>query len=205
MVAQDKLKQIYDEVRSLNAQEISGDIVECGVWAGGASLAMIYGQLSNQRLPPPDSTKDGQREKAIWSQIANGTYNVSSFKKTVLNRWNYAPLAFVKSIIGISGYPPSQLHFIKGKVEETIPRFIHALPTKIALLRLDTDWYDSTMVEMNFLYDRLVPGGLLIVDDYCAWSGSRNAINDYFGSTQEVEKIAIHKGPLCLTLRKPQG
>jgi hypothetical protein len=70
-------------------------------------------------------------------------------------------------------YPRDKIHFIKGKVEDTLP--ITKLPEKIALLRLDTDWYDSTLAELNYLWDRLVPEGVLIIDDFCTWGGSRKA------------------------------
>ncbi len=66
---------------------------------------------------------------------------------------------------------------IKGKVEETIP---HDIPEKISILRLDTDWYESTYHELVHLYPRLVKGGVLIIDDYGHWQGARKAVDQYF-------------------------
>jgi hypothetical protein len=54
------------------------------------------------------------------------------------------------------------------------------LPTSIAILRLDTDWYESTKIELEILYPLLQPGGILIIDDYGYWSGSRKAVDEYF-------------------------
>ena len=72
-----------------------------------------------------------------------------------------------------TGYPPDKIHFIQGKVEDTLPKT--KLPDKIAILRLDTDWYESTKIELEYMWDRLVVGGVLIVDDFCSWGGARKA------------------------------
>lgn len=79
--------------------------------------------------------------------------------------------------MSLSVYPSEHIHFIKGKAEDTIPR--HA-PRQIALLRLDTDWYESTKHELEHLFHRLSPGGVIIIDDYGFWKGARKAVNEYF-------------------------
>lgn len=76
-----------------------------------------------------------------------------------------------------TGYPLERMHFIKGKVEDTIPARI---PDAIALLRLDTDWYSSTLHELRHLYPRLAKHGILIIDDYGHWQGARQAVDEYF-------------------------
>ena len=75
-----------------------------------------------------------------------------------------------------TGYPSEKFHFIEGKVEDTIPA---SAPEKIALLRLDTDWYESTKHEMTHLFPRLASKGILIIDDYSCWDGARKAIDEY--------------------------
>ena len=69
------------------------------------------------------------------------------------------------------------MHFVQGMVEETIPA---GAPEKIALLRLDTDWYESTHHEMVHLFPRISDGGVLIIDDYGHWAGARRAVDEYF-------------------------
>ena len=91
--------------------------------------------------------------------------------------WCYAPLEGVRSRIATSGYPEHRVHLVKGSVEETIPA--HA-PESIAVLRLDTDWYESTKHELTHLFPRLVVGGVLIIDDYGHWEGARRAVDEYF-------------------------
>jgi hypothetical protein len=76
-----------------------------------------------------------------------------------------------------SGYPSERLHFVRGKVEDTLPGIA---PEAIALLRLDTDWYESTRHELDHLYPRLARAGVLIVDDYGHWEGARRAVDEYF-------------------------
>jgi O-methyltransferase len=76
-----------------------------------------------------------------------------------------------------TGYPEEKVHFIKGKVEETLPS---VLPDQLALLRLDTDWYESTKHELIHLFPLLDSRGLLIIDDYGHWQGVRKAIDEYF-------------------------
>jgi len=87
-----------------------------------------------------------------------------------------------------TGYPESQIHFIKGKVEETIPA---QSPAEIALLRLDTDWYESTKHEMEHLYPLLVDQGFLIIDDYGDWVGARKAVDEYI--SQNELSIFLHR------------
>ena len=79
--------------------------------------------------------------------------------------------------MGSTGYPPEWVAYVEGLVEETITR---SAPTRIALLRLDTDWYESTHHELVHLYPQLERGGVLIVDDYGHFAGARKAVDEYF-------------------------
>jgi hypothetical protein len=95
--------------------------------------------------------------------------------------WCYASLTEVETAFAAIEYDPSKIHFIKGRVEETIPT---NAPEKIALLRLDTDWYESTRHELIHLFPRLSPGGVIIIDDYGHWQGARKAVDEYFDEHQ---------------------
>ena len=91
--------------------------------------------------------------------------------------WAYAPTERVRHNLGSTGYPEAQVTYVRGPVEETIPG---TMPHRIALLRLDTDWYASTAHELRHLFPRLVTGGVLIIDDYGHWEGARRAVDEYF-------------------------
>jgi hypothetical protein len=80
-----------------------------------------------------------------------------------------------------TGYPMDQVNFVVGKVEQTL-NLRSNIPDAIALLRLDTDWYESTKVELETLYDKLSPGGILLIDDYGYWDGTRRAVDEFFNS-----------------------
>jgi hypothetical protein len=97
--------------------------------------------------------------------------------------WGAAPLPQVRKNLLSTGYPADQLVFIKGMVEDTIPA---NQPDALALLRLDTDWYDSTKAAINYLYPKLSPGGVLIIDDYGHYRGQREAVDEYFRSIGEM-------------------
>ena len=88
----------------------------------------------------------------------------------------FSTLSDVQAALARTGYDPQRVHFIKGKVEDTLPA---EAPEKIAILRLDTDWYSSTRHELEQLYPRLSPGGVLIIDDYGYWQGARKATDEY--------------------------
>ncbi|HXI69239.1 MAG TPA: TylF/MycF/NovP-related O-methyltransferase [Verrucomicrobiae bacterium] len=76
------------------------------------------------------------------------------------------------------GYDPGFLHFLKGWFQETMPKDSSQI-SQIAILRLDGDWYDSTRVCLEFLYDKVVPGGFVIIDNYGAYEGCRKAVAEF--------------------------
>ena len=93
--------------------------------------------------------------------------------------WCHSTLDEVRANMRFTQYPADRLRFVRGKVEDTISG---DAPDTIALLRLDTDWYESTRHELEHLFPRLSPGGVLIIDDYGAWEGARRAVDEYFAS-----------------------
>ena len=92
-------------------------------------------------------------------------------------QWAYASLNEVKNNLLQTSYDKSKIHFIKGKVENTIPE---KSPESISLLRLDTDWYESTKHELTHLFPRLSKNGIIIIDDYGHWRGCKKAVDEYF-------------------------
>jgi hypothetical protein len=102
--------------------------------------------------------------------------------EAVLDEARYAASqAEAEAAVFSTGYDPAHLHFVRGRVEETIPAYA---PETIALLRLDTDWYESTRHELIHLFPRLAHGGVLIVDDYGHWQGARQALDEYLAEQQ---------------------
>lgn len=174
---------LYQAVNYVCANDISGDFVECGVWRGGSSMIaahtfmrrnvlrhlLLYDTFSGMSMPTDHdvSLTSGKAAMATWEKN----------EKDGKNLWCYASLDDVRRNISDTGYPSSHLHMIPGKVEETL---VTNKPENISILRLDTDFYRSTKSELEFLYPRLVRGGVLIVDDYGQWGGSKSATDEYF-------------------------
>ncbi len=183
MTARDRVSALVLATRYVAQASIPGAVVECGVWKGGSMMAIALTLLNLEGadrelflydtfegMPRPgelDVSFRGQRARRKFERRRRGEDG---------STWCRADVAEVRRALEGTGYDPAKLHLIQGKVEETIPR--HA-PESIALLRLDTDWYESTRHELRHLYPRLVPGGVLIVDDYGHWQGARKATDEY--------------------------
>ena len=91
--------------------------------------------------------------------------------------WARASLDDVQKNLTMTNYPAAKINYVKGKVEDTVPS---SLIGQIAVLRLDTDWYESTKHELEHLFPLLAKGGVLIIDDYGFWRGARRAVDEYF-------------------------
>jgi hypothetical protein len=102
--------------------------------------------------------------------------------------WCYSSLDEVKTNLALTKYPAERIHYIQGKVEETLPA---NNPPPLALLRLDTDWYESTKHELEHLFPLLAEGGFLIIDDYGHWEGARKAVDEFLASSPK--KYFLHR------------
>jgi hypothetical protein len=189
MTGNAKLFALIQAVRYVVRHDIPGDFVECGVWRGGSSQAAartfiesgdterdLYLFDTFEGMPPPsalDVRHDGRSADELMAAAR-------SRQKSMV--WAMASLDDVRDGFSKVPYPPEQVHFIEGKVEDTIPE---GAPEQIAILRLDTDWYESTRHELEHLYSRLSPGGVLILDDYGYWQGARQAVDEFLEETGE--------------------
>jgi O-methyltransferase len=207
MTSAERMFALYKAIEYVEAANIPGDIVECGVWRGGSSrlaAATLMALGSSHRtlhlfdtfegMPAP-SAADVQHSTG---EPAANILDRSEREADVNNEWAYAPLSGVQATLAETAYP--RVEFVQGRVEDTLPA---AAPREIAVLRLDTDWYESTRHELEHLYPRLVDGGVLIIDDYGYWQGARKAVDEYFGTTGEpillnriddTGRIAIKRG-----------
>ena len=178
---------LYTDIKYIVEHNIPGDIVECGVWRGGmmqlAALALqhfgdesrkIYLYDTYEGMPEPgkqDINWDGLSAKPTWDKhTAEG------------KKWGYGgSIEQVRETLLSTEYPEDKLVFVKGLVEETIPEIA---PEAISILRLDTDFYSSTRHELVELYPRLSIGGVLIIDDYGYYQGSRKATDEYLAENK---------------------
>ncbi len=165
---------LFRAVRHVLARGLQGSFVECGVFQGGsvATMCLTLMQVGDtSRDIYLYDTFEGMTEPTDADVDLNGT----AAKKQVHLKC-VCDLETVKRNVLSTGYPSERLHFVQGRVEDTIPR---VSPDTIALLRLDTDWYESTRHELVHLYPLLVTGGVLLIDDYGHWRGCRQAVDEF--------------------------
>jgi O-methyltransferase len=184
-----RIAVLADAVRYIVASGIEGDLVECGVWKGGSVMAAaltlkqagdtdrnLYLFDTFAGMPEPGaedvrSPYDGYSLHKRWRRHADSD-----------SEWAGVPVETVRANVESTGYPRERIKCVAGMVEETIPA---EAPERIAMLRLDTDWYASTKHELEHLFARLAEGGVLIVDDYGHYEGARRAVDEYFAETDQ--------------------
>lgn len=186
MIGFRRLDNLRHCVETVIREGVDGDLIETGVWRGGACIFMrgilkAYG-CSTRRvwvadsfagLPPPDLTKapaDRGDKHFRYDRLA-------------------VSLEEVQSNFRAFGLLDDQVRFLEGWFKDTLPR---APIDKIAVCRLDGDMYESTDDALRNLYDRIVPGGFLIVDDYGAVPGCRQAVDDFrkaYGIIEPIQHI----------------
>jgi hypothetical protein len=188
-----EMYNLYIATRYIVEADIAGDVVECGVWKGGsamvsASTLLTLGDTSRslylydtyEGMPESsemDITYHGQSAEELRTRLHDDE-----------DSWNFAPVEEVRANLLATGYPEDRLNLVVGKVEETIPATV---PERISILRLDTDFYESTRHELHHLFPRLARGGVLIVDDYDFWKGAKQATDEYFA--EAGIKMLLHR------------
>lgn len=194
MTSTERMYCLYKATKYVVKHRVSGDVVECGIWKGGSAMITaltlikmneierkiyLYDTYKGMSAPTDeDSDYRGRSAKERWLSTQGKDFN----------KWSYASLGRVKTNMLSTGYSHENIIFVKGRVEETIPS---VTPERIAILRLDTDWYESTYHELTHLFPRLSIGGVLIIDDYGYWKGAQKATDKYF--TENEIKISLEK------------
>lgn len=183
MTSAQRMFAVYKAIAYIEQAGVPGDVVECGVWRGGSMMVAMHALMklhgptrrfhlfdTYEGLPEPDAN-----DVDIWGNQAKGWWQQKRVSDQA-SGWARSGIEEVRANLRSTGYPEERIRLIKGMVEETIPA---EAPQQIALMRLDTDWYSSTKHEMDHLYDRLVPNGVLIIDDYGHFQGARKAVDEY--------------------------
>lgn len=183
MTSFERMYLLYNAVKYIVKQQVPGDLVECGVWRGGSSMVMAHTLMKMNETTrkvylydtytgmakPMDRDVDFLGRSAIKEWAKN--------KKGDFNKWAYSSLEETKGNLFKTSYPKDNLVFVQGKVEDTIPETI---PDKIAILRLDNDWFEPTYHELSYLFPRLSVNGVIIIDDYDFLRGQRESVDKYF-------------------------
>jgi O-methyltransferase len=172
-----RMTLMFDALKTIDAENVAGDVVECGVWRGG-NIIMARMLCPTRRCWLYD-TFDGMPQPGAADGIrAKEKY----FSKTraFSRKWDCISVEEVRSCLAETAtLDDALLRFVPGLVEKTLCDPVN-IPAQIAILRLDMDWQAPTRVALERLYDRLQPGGFLIVDDYGMYQGCRDAVDRYF-------------------------
>lgn len=201
MLSKRRLVTLYQQVAYCEKHGISGAFVECGVWKGGATGLMALANLHNsnqrrdlhlfdafQEICEPDAAVDGERALREVKEFTG---------RSGLDKGELKPLTgFYDSFGGpgtldgnreflekIINYPAEFIHYHVGWFQETLPAD-HEKVGPIAILRLDGDWYASTKICLEYLFDKVVKGGVVIFDDYGTYEGCRLAVDEFLQQRQ---------------------
>ena len=187
-----RMWSVLQSLKHIKQNFVEGSFVECGIWRGGNLALMskysVYLELKQsiigfdtfEGMPQADEI-----DKDFLDNSANEIMRNSIKDERIPNIHCYASLEQVKNNLNNLGV--KNVRLIKGKVEDTL-QVSENIPDRISLLRLDTDWYESTKIELEVLYPRLQSGGVLIIDDYGHYQGARKAVDEYF----KGKKIWMH-------------
>ena len=195
MLSYTRLLALFKQAVFCEQFGISGSFVECGVWKGGAVglMALVnlkYGETrrdihlfdSFQEICEPDAAVDGDRairEVRNWSRGGGVSGELKPLKGIYDHRGGPGTLVENKELLEARiRYPAEFLHYHVGWFQDTLPQVATTLD-QIAILHLDGDWYASTKVCLDHLYDQVVGGGFVIVDDYGAYEGCRKAVDEF--------------------------
>jgi hypothetical protein len=190
MTSVDRISELFYSLEYIKNNNIDGDIVECGVWKGGNILGIIeylkYHKIENINVWLYDTFQGMTQPEDIDIDFKLKKASDQMDKQIVLA---YSSIDEVKQNILVPGIDHNRIKFIVGDVSETL-KIEGNIPNKISLLRLDTDWYQSTKDELYYLYPKLNDKGVLIVDDYGHWMGAKKAVDEYFNNKDIIlEKI----------------
>ena len=206
MTSVERILTLAAYVRSVVARGVPGDFVECGVWRGGSSMCIARTLLecgvSDRHLFLFDTyqgmTAPTNADVSLRGERVSGAFPGAS-ESPRAGAYSLTSLSEVRENLRSTGYAEQRMHFVPGPVEETIPE---AAPQRIALLRLDTDWYESTIHELRHLYERVSPGGIVIVDDYGHWAGCRQAVDEFL-ATLDVVPVLHRIDYTCRSFVRP--
>lgn len=177
---------------------LEGDVVECGVWRGGMirGLADVLGPGRTYHLfdsfagLPPAREIDGEAAVAWQRDTSSPSYYDNCT----------AEEAHARSLFEGSGF---NAVFHHGWFEDTVPKFQPKRP--IAVLRLDGDWYDSTMTCLRGLFPHLASNALVLIDDYYLWNGCARAVHDFLSETKSAARIQQSVAGTCYLIKPEAG
>lgn len=197
MVTEARLRNIYDVARAIEARRVAGAFVECGVWRGGSAavMAAVAARARSGRKVWLFDSFEGLPEPTALDGSAAATYaGMRSGGKLRSIEQLVAPLDDVREVMRRVGVDERALAIRKGWFQDTLP-LARGEIGPIALLRLDGDWYESTRVCLEQLYDQVAAGGAVVIDDYDYWEGCRRAVDEFLArQPSAIRLLPVREG-----------
>jgi O-methyltransferase len=189
MVTNKNLLTLCELVREVNRLQLPGDIVECGVWNGGSAAVMAF---ANEESKSPT-------ERTIWLFDSFQGLPPAGEKDGELERrnyfagWNKGDTDKVRKVFKKVGTPLTNVKIVPGWFDVTLKSTVI---NAIAVLHIDSDWYDSVKIVLDVLYEKVVPGGFVILNDYGTWSGCDRAFADFMAEqgNSSIELTIVEPG-----------
>jgi len=215
MLSETRQSSLFDQVLYCEKMGVEGAIVECGVWKGGAiglaALALLHASDTPNRklhlfdaftdICAPDPAVDGSRAMREFVSTTSSD-KLQPVEGAYDSIGGHGTVAACRELIETRiGYPASLVEYHVGWFQEVLPMDAPKLEP-IAILRLDGDWYASTKVCLDYLYDRVVPGGFVIIDDYGAYEGCKRAMDEFMRG-RRINAFLHRVDQVCYYLVKP--
>ncbi len=182
MIGDARMACNLQSIETIEANQIEGDVVEIGVWRGGSILSMILKYETYGRQDRHFYLYDTFSGMTAPSNLDRDNRNrTAALMMSLPSVRCVAPYSVVKSNLDRHTQYP-YIHYVPGDIckTKTFP------PNKIALLRLDTDWYESTKAELEMFYPLVQTKGIVVIDDYGHWKGCKRAVDEFLARHPEI-------------------
>jgi O-methyltransferase len=183
LVSNERLQNVFCCIEHVAKNNIPGDFIEIGVFKGGVIMAMALKcqQLGIERRIHAYDTFEGMTQPTAKDEDFNGNMAADILPIVMC----YSGFAETKQNIDMCNYPLIEFH--KGDILKTE---LNSIPSEVALLRLDTDWYDSTKFELENFEPKVSANGCIIIDDYGHWKGCKLAVDEFLnGKNTSINTI----------------
>jgi len=179
-----RYRQLVNIVEYISFGDIDGAIVECGVWKGGCLMGIM------DMLNRLDDIREIWAYDTFKGLIGGNEFDVNrkGHKGSEMTGDYAVSMDEVQENLKLVGYTLGNIKMVKGDVRQSCKRHC---PKEIALLRVDVDFYEATKVVLEVMYPKLSKGGVVILDDYETWLGSRKAVDEFFGS--QIDKLITRR------------
>lgn len=181
MISKERFMENIKAVEYIEKNNIKGCIIEIGVWKGGSILSMMLASQLYSNVPREFHLYDTFEGMTLSSEADKDINNISA--QHLINQ-----NPFLKCISGLEEVQNNIRRHCQIKAEYHVGDILKNkfVPNQIAILRLDTDWYESTKYELDTFYDSVSPGGVILIDDYGHWQGCKKAVDEFLEKHPEI-------------------